>query len=457
MLAAFRERMLRMTAGTIDLTDDAVPTAMTQSVAKKVMQSGQNCFLTGPPGAGKSWLVRAFVEEARKTQKVAITASTGIAGTHIGGMTLHSFAGLGVRETYGRREINEIAEKPWVSVRIRNADVLIIDEVSMLHPATFEAADAVCKKVRRSTEPFGGLQVVLCGDFFQLPPVSKDGLADFIYGSDSWEDLDLAVLYLSEQFRQSDDELLEILHAIRDGEVNTSHVQRLQTRMNAELPQEVVPTRLHTHNVNVDRVNAVELGRIKGKSERYRMISSGPEKLVAAMRNSCLAPDVLDLKIGAAVMFVKNNVTDGYINGTLGTVIGFDKERRPMVKTDRGAVIAVEAQTWETDDIRGKKVASLSQLPLRLAWAISVHKSQGMSLTAAEIDLSNAFVEGLGYVALSRVTTMDGIRLLGLNERALRVSDDARRIDAELQTASQDVLRGVVRKRKTKVTADSLF
>jgi ATP-dependent exoDNAse (exonuclease V) alpha subunit len=298
---------------------------------------------------------------------------------------------------------------------------------------------------------------VLCCDFFQLPPFSKDGLADFIYGSAVWDDLDLAVLYLSEQFRQSDDRLIEILHAIRDGEVNTLHVEQLQSRMHASLAEGVVPTRLHTHNINVDRVNAVELARITGPSERYQMISSGPEKLVAAMRSSCLAPEVLDLKVGAAVMFVKNNITDGYINGTLGTVLGFDDERRPLVKTDRGAVISVESQTWETEDIRGKKVASLVQLPLRLAWAISVHKSQGMSLAAAEMDLSKAFVEGLGYVALSRVTTLDGIRLLGLNDRALMVSDDARRIDQELQHASRDVLHGVARQRKSKVTAESLF
>lgn len=449
-----------MTSAVIDLEAESVPTAMTQAVAKKVLESGQNAFLTGPPGAGKSWLVRSFVADARKTRKVAITASTGIAGTHIGGMTLHSWAGLGVRESYSRRDIADIADKPWVSVRVRNADILVIDEVSMLHPATFEAADAVCKKVRKSMEPFGGLQVVLCGDFFQLPPVSKDGLADFIYGSESWEDLDLAVLYLSEQFRQSDDRLLEILNAIRAGEVAESHFEQLQTRMHADLPKGVVLTRLHTHNVNVDRVNAIELGRIKEEASRYRMTSTGPEKLVAAMRSSALAPEVLDLKVGAAVMFVKNNINEGYINGTLGKVIGFEEDQ-PKVLTDRGAKLVVEAQTWETEDVRGKKVASITQLPLRLAWAISVHKSQGMSLTAAEIDLSRAFVEGLGYVALSRVTTMAGIRLLGLNQQALAVSDDARRIDLELRQASDDVLNGVQRAKRAKkggtVTAAALF
>jgi ATP-dependent exoDNAse (exonuclease V) alpha subunit len=155
-------------------------------------------------------------------------------------------------------------------------------------------------------------------------------------------------------------------------------------------------------------------------------------------------------------MFVKNNINEGYINGTLGTVIAFE-DGMPKVRTDRGVEILVQPQTWETEDIRGKKVAALKQLPLRLAWAISVHKSQGMSLSAAEIDLSRAFVEGLGYVALSRVTTLAGIRLLGLNARALAVSDVAMRIDAELKQASEDVLNGVNSARKPKITADSLF
>lgn len=416
---------------------------MTQAYALRVLEAGRNAFVTGPPGAGKSYLIRQFVEAARVTKKVAITASTGIAGTHVGGTTLHSWAGLGVRDQYTRKDISDIAGKAWVAARIRNADILVIDEVSMLHTSTFEAADLVCKKVRRSPEPFGGMQVVLCGDFYQLPPVSNEGTTDFIYGCSTWHDLDLAVLYLGEQHRQEDDQLLAILNAIRSGNVDANHVDVLNARMNAVLDDGVVPTRLHTHNVNVDRVNAVELGKLTGKSVFFDMSSTGPEKLTEPLRKSCLAPQRLELKTGASVMFVKNNLSEGYINGTLGTVVGFD-EGKVKVRTDRGYEITVDPQSWETEDNKGKTVAAISQIPLRLAWAISIHKSQGMSLSAAEIDLSRAFVEGLGYVALSRVTTLAGIRLLGFNRQSLAVSDVAQRIDLELQAASAEVLEDLV-------------
>lgn len=411
---------------------------MTQDEALEVLRSGRNAFLTGAPGAGKSWLLRKFVTEARKERTVAITASTGIAGTHIGGMTLHSWAGLGVRDEYTAKDIDTIADKAWVANRVRTADVLVIDEVSMLHPQTFRAADLVCRKVRRDRSPFGGLQVVLCGDFFQLPPVSRDGDPGFAFGTESWDELDVAVLYLSTQFRQSDDVLSAVLGGIRAGDVSSDGIDALRGRMHAKLREGIVPTRLHTHNVDVDRVNAEQLAGLRGKVHRFEMVTSGPKPLVEALRNSCLASPTFELKEGAAVMFVKNNANEGYVNGTLGTVVGFEGEH-PKVRTDKGVEIVVEPQSWATEDAKGRKLAQLTQVPLRLAWAISVHKSQGMSLSAAEIDLSRTFVEGLGYVALSRVTTLDGIRLLGMHPRALAVSERALAIDVELRRRCEEV------------------
>ncbi len=423
---------------------------MKQHEALSILQTGANVFLTGEPGSGKTHTVNAYVRWLREHAiEPAITASTGIAATHIGGMTIHSWSGIGVRRDLDAYELDRISQNKTVLGRVGNAHVLIIDEVSMLSANVLSMVDAVCREVRRNQEPFGGLQVILVGDFFQLPPVvrgdepsgegnmfiQKRGKSSFAFTSPAWTALNPLVCYLSEQHRQEDAVFLEFLSAVRKGRVVESHKVLLRTRY-SPTPKDGI-TQLYAHNANVNAINDVELGKIQGEVRTYAMTSRGAARLVESLKQSCLSPEVLSLKVGARVMFTKNDVeTHRYANGTLGTVTGFqDENGYPIVKTNDGRTILVEPDEWRREDA-GTVLAKIEQLPLRLAWAMTVHKSQGMSLDAAHMDLSQTFEYGQGYVALSRVRSLAGLSLAGLNARALEVHPEIRAKDIEFRTAS---------------------
>ena len=278
--------------------------------------------------------------------------------------------------------------------------------------------------------------MVLVGDFFQLPPVVRRGAepgmlplaqgedafgAEFAHASSSWRDLAPMVCYLSEQHRQSDRPYLDVLDAIRANACGATHRQRLASRMIDQGRWPEGCTRLFTHNAAVDDINRQQLEKLGGKTHGFTMTAKGPEPFVQALKRGCLSPELLALKTGAAVMFTRNDQGGRYVNGTLGVVEDFDDDDGyPVVATRGGKRIVAEPATWKIDE-GGQERASITQIPLRLAWAMTVHKSQGMSLDAAVIDLSRAFEYGQGYVALSRLRTLAGLHLLGLNERALRV------------------------------------
>jgi ATP-dependent exoDNAse (exonuclease V) alpha subunit len=244
------------------------------------------------------------------------------------------------------------------------------------------------------------------------------------------------ICYLDEQYRHEDNEMTRILNAIRANEVDDEVFDLILTRENKSVAiSGIKPTRLYTHNADVDAINNLELQKIKEKPIAYQMYAKGDEKLIKVLKKGCLASEKLVLKKGATVMFVKNNFDRSYVNGTLGRVTGFDENKLPIVKTFSGKSIIASPETWliEEDD---EVLASVSQIPLRLAWAITVHKSQGMTLDAAEMDLSKSFEYGMGYVALSRVRTLGGIKLLGINETALEVNPEIYELDKELQNLS---------------------
>lgn len=413
---------------------------MTQDEALEILKAGHNVYLTGAAGSGKTYLLNTYIDLLKERKiYVGITASTGIAATHMRGFTIHSWAGIGIKNKCSDEEIQLIAEKKRIAKRFREAKTLIIDEVSMLDKDRLNLIEEVARYARANFEPFGGLQVVLCGDFFQLPPVSKWGEEppEFAYKSSTWGNMNLKVCYLEEQHRQGDKPFIEVLNAIRRGTVDETTLGHLHGRLGKNLTEDRV-TKLYSHNRNVDAENARELGKLPGEVKTYEMETSGAGGIVDQLIRGCLAQETLTLKKDAKVMFVKNNPEEGYVNGTLGTVIGFDEEDLPVVKLLDGREIKVRQDVWSIEE-DGKTLGEIWQIPLRLAWAITIHKSQGMTLDAAEIDLRGAFEKGMGYVALSRVRSLAGIRLLGLNDTALEVSPDVLKFDEELQEQSEEI------------------
>lgn len=412
---------------------------MTQDQAFSILKTGASVFLTGEAGSGKTHVVNRYAAYLRgRGIPYAMTASTGIAATHIHGSTIHSWSGVGVHvdiddEWFGRLAKNRAAVR-----RIRTARVLVIDEVSMLDARVLSLVERMCRKARGSASlPFGGLQVVLVGDFFQLPPVSRDGPARFAFESPVWETLDPVVCYLHEQHRQEDPAFLSVLSAIRRDEFGEEHLSLVRARLLADddVPDEDLPA-LFSHNADVDGLNAAALARLSGKAKVFHMAKRGPEKPLTALVRGCLSPERLELKEGASVMFTKNNPDEGYVNGTLGTVIGFDAAKKfPIVRTRSGETVTAFPAEWmveEGDEI----IARVRQIPLRLAWSITIHKSQGVSLDAAVMDLSRVFEYGQGYVALSRVRTLRGISLVGLSDRAFATHPSVRERDGAFREAS---------------------
>ncbi|MEK7516329.1 MAG: PIF1 family DEAD/DEAH box helicase [Patescibacteria group bacterium] len=425
---------------------------MTQDQALRILKSGANVFLTGEPGSGKTHTVNEYVAYLRERGvEPAITASTGIAATHIGGMTIHSWSGVGIKTNLTKYDLDKIASTEYVAKRVLRAKILIIDEVSMLLPEMLAMVDAVCREIKRSPEPFGGIQVVLVGDFFQLPPIMKteaekngqavlmkEPPARFAYSASAWARANPVVCYLTEQHRQDDRDFLSILSAIRSNAFGGDHLRHIETRKIEHRHAPDGAPKLFSHNADVDRVNNETLAKLPGELHAFAMSSLGRDTLVAALQKGCLSPERLCLKVGAAVMFTKNNPKEGFVNGTLGTVLDFDKSSgHPIVKTRNGRRIAVGPMDWKVEE-NGKVRARIMQLPLRLAWAITVHKSQGMSLDEAVMDLSQVFEFGQGYVALSRIRRLSGLHLLGWNERTFQVHPEIVGKDESFRAASEE-------------------
>lgn len=434
---------------------------MKQSTALQILKQGHCVFLTGQAGSGKTYLLNQYIRYLREHHiGVAITASTGIASTHMNGMTIHSWSGIGIKDALEVSDFKRLQDKDGFVERIKSVQVLIIDEVSMLHARQLDLVDEVLRHFRQDERAFGGLQVVLSGDFFQLPPIGVKGETNkdkFAFMSKVWIHLanskkegvpTLKICYLHEQHRQKGSPNTEhsltlsaILNQIRTQSVSQQAIETLLTTKHHAIDDNC--TRLYTHNSNVDNINQEELAKLAAKEHIYEALTDGDKQLVETLKKSVRAPKTLTLKVGAKVMFVKNSTTNEIYNGMLGEVVGFVKVddkpvRLPQIKLGDGRQLVVHFEEWRIDDEEGAPLATYSQLPLCLAWAMTVHKSQGMTLTAAKIDLSKTFELGQGYVALSRVKSLAGLKLLGLNHKSLLLDEFARAADRRFLALSDE-------------------
>lgn len=392
---------------------------MTQEKALEILRTRKNVFLTGEPGAGKTYTINQFTEWLDTTGlPYAVTASTGIAASHIDGSTIHSWSGIGIMKNLEKEDIDGIRFHKYHYARIIQARVLILDEVSMLDSVFIDDLDQVLRAVHKEKDkPFGGIQIVMVGDFFQLPPVSRDRQVKFAFEANVWNEADFQICYLTEQHRQAEPIFTDLLRAIRFGQTTNQHREILQGR----IAQGGSPVNLYTHNVDVDIENARKLSQLPGETKTYKMGEDGHPVPVATLKRNCLSPEVLELKLDAVVMFTSNNPKLGYVNGSIGVVTGFNQDG-PVVKLLDGMTVYPERNQWKSYNEKKVCVATITQYPLRLAWAITVHKSQGMSLDSAQIDLSKAFEYGHGYVAISRVRSLEGLSLSGISDAAYQVN-----------------------------------
>ncbi|KAG8835974.1 hypothetical protein FRC17_010943 [Serendipita sp. 399] len=438
-----------------------------------VVNEGKNVFFTGSAGTGKSVLLRCIIKSlrtkyAKSLDAVAITASTGIAACNIGGVTVHSFGGFGLGNDTAARLAAKVRGNQKAHSRWARTKVLIIDEISMLEGDFFDKVEEIARILRRKDDPFGGIQLVLTGDFFQLPPVSK-GPVKFAFDAESWGRCIPHTYNLTKVFRQKDQTFVDILNEMRRGQISDS-AARLFIDRSKPLPEDgVEPTELFPRREDVDRANMERMDRLKGPTHTFLAADGGiaDERVRGRMLENFMAPKMLKLKKDAQVMMIKN-VDEQLVNGTVGKVVDFmtdgewiehirssyggnpeeppegsnpedekskDKEKekqkqiKKVAKEKKYPIVEwkipgsrytrteiVRDEQFKVEGPDGRIEVSRAQLPLILAWAMSIHKSQGQTLEKVKVDLRKVFEKGQAYVAISRATSLEGLQIIGFQK-----------------------------------------
>jgi ATP-dependent DNA helicase PIF1 len=367
-------------------------------------------------------VVKMFMKAYQNYRRMAVTSTTGTSALLLNGTTIHSYLGIG----YGNGTVKSMVDKiccwAWLRKRWTDLECLFIDEISMLDPDIFDKLEEIARIVRRNTEPFGGIQIVLSGDFLQLPCVGTDR---FCFEAKTWNKCIKRTVYLNEIMRQGDNEFQQVLNKVRVGDVDDQVKKVLDSRIGAKLINEfgIKPTCLYSQNSDVNIINDNELDKLASDGRQfyeYKMdivVCSGVTNRTAVIekfKKYSTTPEILQLCKGAQVMLLKNlDIPNGLANGSRGVVTGFVSDM-PCVRFLNGEERVIEQNVWEVEE-NDKKILRAQQVPLKVAYAMSIHKSQGCSLDYAKIDLSGVFEYGQAYVALSRVKSLEGLSIIDIN------------------------------------------
>jgi len=429
---------------------------------EKYIQS-KNIFITGPGGTGKTELIKHIYNDAcEKGINIQICALTGCAAVLLEckAKTIHSWAGIGLGNSSIPHLINKVTKNKYAKKNWKNTNVLIIDEVSMMSRKLFETLDAIGKSIRKNSKPFGGIQLLFSGDFYQLPPVgTRDEIetSEFCFQSTEWNKTFLLEdhVLLVKIFRQSDPKYQNILNQIREGRIKKSTNDILLQMVGRSIPEDILvkptkllPTRSKVDNINISEINKLKCNEYKlalkyhtnlvmtpiGRVQRNEFTNEQIQLELKYLQGNLRCDETLNLKIGSQVMCIINikSETDELLlcNGAQGTVIKMQGET-PIVKYNNGLEMAMEPHTWQSETIPG---IGVSQVPLILAWALTIHKSQGSTLDVAEIDAGSSIFEcGQTYVALSRVKSIEGLYLTSFDISKIKINAKVREFYDNLQ------------------------
>lgn len=433
-------RLLDIPASTDpELEMSAPPLNQEQAFALDLVKRGKNVFITGVAGTGKSFTIGRIVEWAEKNGKtIDVTASTGLAAFLLSGpcgkycSTFHSWASIGLGKGRADKLARTVMAKVDVCDHLKKVDIVVVDEISMMNAEYMAKVDIVMKTVRKNMRaPFGGIQVVFCGDFGQLPPVRRDGAPlVYLFQHALWkETIDHCVL-LHKVYRQEQEQFVDILSRVRDGEMTEDDMEVLRNTGPVEEVNGVRPTVLYSRNRDVDYMNHLELSRLPGESKVYRSkdIFKHPKLNQDFIKKKFSLPEALELKPGAQVMLLINYMPGaGLVNGSRGVVTELGTSRDFVrVMFANGQDVVVERHAQEVRDEKNVLLASRQQFPLRLAWSITIHKSQGSSIDRLIANMDGTFEKGQAYVALSRARSLEGLQVVGLEWHHIKTSEDVK-------------------------------